>query len=120
MEAERTFKTKFPDELWLALQETNGLTANYGAWLVWPIERIIKDNLLFRTKAEFRKLYMPFDHLLFMGEAGDGDQFAYTILEGEIRKTDIYLWDHELDNREWFARSLEDYLTRWLSKKRMM
>ena len=117
LEAEEALKLRLPDELRSALQETNGLTANYGAWLVWPIERIREDNLLFRSKTEFRDLYMPFDHLLFIGEPGNGDQFAYAILNGAIPKTDIYWWDHETDSREWFAKSLEDYLVRWLSKK---
>ena len=116
LEAEQRLRIKLPDELRRALQETNGITANYGAWLVWPIERILKNNLMFRSNIEFRHLYMPFEHLLFIGEAGNGDQFAYAILDGEIRKTDIYLWNHELDSREWFALSLKDYLKRWLSR----
>ncbi len=114
---ERSFKLKLPDELGRALQESNGLTADHSAWLVWPIERILKDNRLFRSKPEFRELYMPFNHLLFVGDSGNGDQFAYPILGGVIRSTDIYLWDHESDNRIWYAGSLEDYLKRKLSKK---
>ena len=116
LDAEEKLGIKLPDELISALQETNGITANYGAWLVWPIERIIEDNLMFRSNGDFSKLYMPFDHLLFIGEAGNGDQFAYGIVGGEILNTDIYLWDHEMDSREWFAASLKDYVQKWLSK----
>lgn len=55
---------------------------------------------------------MPFDSLLFFGDAGNGDQFAYAVCDGEIRRPDIFVWDHETDSRSRIARSLESYLER--------
>jgi hypothetical protein len=31
---------------------------------------------------------MPFDHLLFVSDAGNGDLFGYAVLNGVVRKTD--------------------------------
>ena len=58
---------------------------------------------------------MPFDPLLFFGDAGNGDQFAYAIHEAQVRRNDIFAWDHETDSRTWVAPSLERYLEWWLS-----
>jgi hypothetical protein len=53
---------------------------------------------------------MPFDCLFFFGGDGGGDQFAYRVLAGQIRDTSwIFRWEHESDNREWFASSLEQF-----------
>jgi hypothetical protein len=87
----------------------------YGLGLIWPVERIVEDNLSFRSNAEFKELYMPFDHLLFFADAGNGDQFAYSINAGVIRKSDIYAWKHEDDSRVWVAPSLKKYLEWWLN-----
>jgi hypothetical protein len=55
-------------------------------------------------------LYMPFDHLLFFGDYGGGDQFAFPIhADGEIHKLDIFRWDHETDARSWYAGGLEQF-----------
>jgi hypothetical protein len=60
---------------------------------------------------------MPFDHLLFFADAGDGDQFAFGILNGEIRNPDIFVWNHENDSRTWVAPSLDVYLEWWINGK---
>ncbi len=59
---------------------------------------------------------MPFDSLLFFGEAGNGDQFFYRILDGHVRDADVYLWDHETDSRTWGAPSLVAFLPSILRK----
>ena len=102
-----------PDELKALLQESNGMEGPYGLGLIWSAEQIAKDNLNFRQFPGFKELYMPFDHLLFIAEAGNGDQFAFAILDGEIRNPDIFIWDHENDSRIWVAPSLKVYLE-WL------
>jgi hypothetical protein len=79
--------------------------------LVWPCERIMKDNSMFRTDADFAELYMSFDSLLFFGASGGGDQFAFAIQrDGKIHRKDIFIWNHENDSREWAARNLDIFL----------
>jgi hypothetical protein len=107
----------FPNELKSLLQESDGIEGSYGLGLIWNVERIKKDNLNFRQFPDFKELYMPFDHLLFFADAGNGDQFAFGILNGEIRNTDIFVWNHENDSREWVAPSLDTYLEWWLNGK---
>ncbi|BAU85302.1 SMI1/KNR4 family protein [Streptomyces laurentii] len=50
---------------------------------------------------------MPFDPLLFFGEAGNGDLFAFL---ARIDRPDVVVWNHELDSRTWVAPSLTTYL----------
>ena len=50
-------------------------------------------------------------------DAGNGDQFAFPIVGGSIRGTDVFAWDHENDSRSWVAPSLQTYLEGWLSGK---
>jgi hypothetical protein len=111
--AERELHVSFPEELRSLLLETNGVKAHYSTPLVWPVEEMISQNQLFRTNADFAELFMPFDSLLFFGDGGNGDQFGYRILGGRIRDTSfIYKWDHEGDDRVWFATDLPDYFRR--------
>jgi hypothetical protein len=60
---------------------------------------------------------MPFDNLLFFADAGNGDQFAFPIQAGEVRRPDVFCWNHEDDSRIWVAPSLEKYLEWWLTGK---
>ena len=114
-EAEQELEVKFPEELRSLYLETNGVKV--GSSLVWPIPEMIAENEIYREAEDFAKLYMPFDCLLFFGEKGDGDLFAYRILAGEIPDTSwIYTWEHEDDNRVWFARDLADYFERFAKK----
>ncbi|WP_282778176.1 MULTISPECIES: SMI1/KNR4 family protein [unclassified Nocardia] len=100
-----------PDELRDLLRQANGVET--GDDLVWPIQQIITDNLEFRSNADFAELYKRFDHLMFIGSNGGGDQFAY--LRGSEGWADgIYVWDHETDERESVSGSLSNYV-RWRS-----
>jgi hypothetical protein len=115
--AETELQISFPEELRSLLLETNGVKAHYSSPLVWPVEEMITQNRMFRANADFAKLYMPFDPLLFFGDEGNGDQFAYRILGGQIREMSfIYEWDHESDDRVWFATDLPDYFRRSVPK----
>ena len=115
--AERTLAAAFPDDLRGCLLESDGIEGEYGLGLVWPLERIVGDNLSFRGNAEFKELYMPFDCLLFFADAGNGDQFAFPIQAGAIRADDVFVWNHENDSRTWIAPSLSTYLEWWLCGK---
>ena len=113
--AEVRLAVTFPGELKDLLAATNGVADQYGCHLVWPIERIEEDNLQMQGDLEYHRLYMPFDCLLFFSDAGNGDQFAYSICAGVIRRTDIYVWDHEDDSRTWVAPDLRIFLSWWTS-----
>ena len=112
-QAEHDLDIRFPNELRELLMETNGALGRYKMDLVWSLDRIRKDNLLFRNHQDFKDLYMPFDCLLFFADAGNGDQFAYSILNGKIQRNDIFVWNHENDSRTWVASNLKQYLD-WL------
>jgi hypothetical protein len=111
-EAEGQLGIQLPSDLRGMLAESDGVFGEYGVGLVWPISRIVEDNLSFRSKPEFRELYMPFDPLLFFGDAGNGDQFAFRLVS-VLWDKDIYAWDHENDSRTWAAPSLSRYLEWW-------
>jgi len=113
--AEERLAVRLPEELRSLLFESNGVRGQYGAGLIWPLERIVNDNLHFRTHADFKDLYMPFDPLLFFADAGSGDQFAFPIQLESVRRNDVFVWNHEDDSRTWVAPSLAKYLEWWLN-----
>jgi hypothetical protein len=114
--AEAALGVRFPRELRSVLKESNGIWCDHGLGrLVWPVERIQNDNLLFRSNEDFRECFMPFDPLLFFADAGNGDCFAFAIHAGVIRRPDVFAWDHEDDSRRWQAPSLAKYLEWWLT-----
>ena len=107
--AERALGVALPVSLRDLLSQSNGVLDRHQSRLVWPAESIAEANLSFRRNEEFAELYMPFDCLLFFGESGSGDQFAFPIQAGEIRRPDIFIWEHETDSRSWFAGGLESF-----------
>jgi len=102
---------ELPASLVELLLEANGVSGEYDLGLVWPLARIIEDNLSFRSNPDFAELYMPFSPLLFFADAGNGDQFAFVQTP---RRDDVFVWNHEDDSRTWVAGSLDEYLQRWL------
>ncbi|MDJ1136106.1 SMI1/KNR4 family protein [Streptomyces iconiensis] len=111
-EAERRLGEALPPQLAELLAETDGVVGPYGLDVVWPLERIVEDNLRFRTESSLAELYMPFDPLLFFGDNGDGDQFAFV---RQPERSDVFVWEHENDSRRWVAGGLRDYLQRSLT-----
>jgi hypothetical protein len=108
--AEATLQVRFPKDLQDLLKEADGIAGLYGVELIWSTKHIGKMNSELRTKPDFKEMYMSFDELLFFGDAGNGDLFAYTILSGAVRHDDIFMWNHENDSRVWIASSLDKYL----------
>jgi hypothetical protein len=106
-----------PDDLKNLLFESNGVQGRKGNSLIWSTEESLQRNQEMRTP-EMRANYLSFEHLLFFADAGNGDQFAYGIIQGEVKFQKIYAWKHEDDSRICFASSLEAFLTGWLSGKR--
>ena len=117
IQTEQKLGVNIPVELGDLLRETNGVTDEYGLGIVWSIERIRKENESFRSNLEFAKMYMSFDQLLFFADAGNGDLFGYVVLQGRIRSSNIFAWNHENDSRNWVAQSLGKYLEWWLKGK---
>ncbi|WP_417392189.1 SMI1/KNR4 family protein [Gimesia sp.] len=115
-QAESELGVSLPADLASLLQESNGIGDEYGLGLIWPLKHIVRENIEFRENPDFPELYMPFDHLLFFADAGNGDQFAYPIQDGEIRRSDVFVWNHEDDSRTWFAASLKEYLVHGLTR----
>jgi hypothetical protein len=100
-----------PLDLKALLAEADGITVEDGLGLVWPTRRISAENLRMRSMRD--GLYMPFDHLVFFGDAGNGDQFAFPVRDGSIRTSDVVVWNHEDDSRMWAAPDLRRYIEWW-------
>jgi cell wall assembly regulator SMI1 len=113
--AEDRLGVRLPSELRSLYTQSNGVRGEHELGLIWPVEQVLEDNLMFRRHADFPRLYMPFEALLFFADAGNGDQFAHAILAGEVRRPDVFVWDHETDGRIWAAPDLRTYLDWWLS-----
>ena len=108
-------KIELPEELKQLYWETNGVFDEFGCPLIWSIDQIVEDNLNYREDEDYKDIFMPFEHLLFFSDAGNGDLFGYAILNGVIQKTDIYVWNHEDDSRTRVASSLKDFIKGWIS-----
>lgn len=116
-EVGRGLGLSLPSELELLLLECDGLVADYGADIVWPALEILHRNQEMRVTEGFRDLYMPFGNLLFFGDDGGGDLFAFAVQgNGSIGRPDIFRWEHETDGRIWFAASLRNFFGRRLSE----
>ncbi|EEL19394.1 SMI1/KNR4 family protein [Bacillus toyonensis] len=115
---EDMFQVKLPDELKYFLCETNGVEySEFNLTLVWNTDRIQKENYDMRSEKFFKEMYMPFDSLLFIADAGNGDLFGYRVLNGLIDNYDIYIWNHENDSRTWIAPSLQIFIEWWYEGK---
>lgn len=110
--AEQRLGCSIPAELVALLQETDGVVGHDGVETVWPLSRIVEENLHFRSDRAFAGLSMPFDPLLFFGDNGGGDRFAFVRTPP---RPDVFVWEHEDDSRRWAARDLRDYLGRALT-----
>lgn len=113
--AERELQILLPLHLASVLSETNGVFGEYELGLVWPIERIVRENKSFWSNRDFKKLYMPFNHLIFFGDAGNGDQFFIPLIDGDVHKQDVYVWNHEDDSRTWIAPSIPKFIEWWIN-----
>ncbi|MFD4644723.1 SMI1/KNR4 family protein [Streptomyces sp. NPDC058441] len=96
-----------PEALRQLLLETDGIEAGHGTEVAWTAKKILEENRSVRGNEQFHSLYMPFDALMFFGDNGGGDQFAFVRTPD---RDDVFVWDHETDSRIWVAPSLEQYL----------
>ncbi|MEV7017331.1 SMI1/KNR4 family protein [Streptomyces sp. NPDC093991] len=104
---ERALGQPLPEDLRSLLMESDGVSDDYGTDVVWSAQRILDDNLSFRGNEQFRTLYMPFDSLMFFGDNGGGDQFAFVRAP---KSDEVFVWDHETDSRRCVSPNLESYL----------
>ncbi|MDT7843392.1 SMI1/KNR4 family protein [Streptomyces justiciae] len=109
--AQARLRRTLPAELQHLLLESNGVIGHAQVDTVWPIDQIVETNLHFWSDQTFTQLYMTFDPLLFFGDNGGGDQFAFV---QKPERPDIFVWEHESDSRRWVANNLQDYLGRSL------
>jgi len=98
------------DEL-LYFEEKGELTKT--GELIWQIEKVIETNNTCRTAPYFKDIYKPLDQLLFISDAGNGDMFGYKTINGKFDGSDIYVWDHEDDSRNWVAPNLTKFIEGW-------
>ncbi|MEJ1196982.1 MULTISPECIES: SMI1/KNR4 family protein [unclassified Streptomyces] len=96
-----------PAELRSLLLESDGVLDEYGTEVIWSAERVLDDNVVFRSDEQYRSLYMPFDPLVFFGDNGGGDQFAFVCRPS---RKEVFVWDHETDSRNLVAPTLESYV----------
>lgn len=100
---EQALELTLPRDLRSVLAASNGVRTPFGT-PVWTTTTILETNRLFRT--EMADLYMSFNGLVFFGDDGDGDQFAFRVVAGEVDARSVYRWSHDDDSRTWFAGSL--------------
>ncbi|HTB86101.1 MAG TPA: SMI1/KNR4 family protein [Candidatus Sulfotelmatobacter sp.] len=106
--AEKKLGVRFPDDLRDLLLETNGIDGLYSS-PVCSIDQIVSMNQKIRS-AEYLADRMPFDHLLFFGDTGNGDDFAFPVFRNGGVGTAVFMWEHETDCRQEYAASLSHFL----------
>jgi hypothetical protein len=117
-DVEKALQITFPSDLSTLLLETNSVYfPEYYIHIVWSIELILKVNTDMRTKVETYPYNMPFDHLLFFADAGNGDQFAFPIGNDNKVREKVFVWKHEDDSRAYIARNFSHYLEKWLTRQ---
>lgn len=113
---QRALKVRLPGSLEELLRETNGILVTFGQHFIWSTDEIVHTNRRMREDSQHRENWMPFDRLLFFGDAGvDGILFAFPIIDGRIDRDQVYAWYPIEDTRELKAPSLRDYVEGWLS-----
>ncbi len=112
---------ELPSELVELYKETNGIDETLNGEkigeLIWTIERVIKTNKEYRNHGDFKELYMSFDQLFFVSDAGNGDLFGFVTLANKFDRFDIYVWNHEDDSRKWVAPNLTKFIEWWTDGK---
>jgi len=105
---------ELPGELEELYKQSNGISEKLRGRTIgeaiWSVEEVIKQNIEFRSLTAFRQLYMSFDQLLFIGGIGNGDLYGYRVLYGNFNASDIYLWNHENDNRTCIVPDLASFI----------
>jgi hypothetical protein len=103
-EVEKRLNIVLPADIKSFLKELNG--DNY---FVFSTSEIIEVNETQRGL----DCFMPLDCLLFIAGNGCGDYLGYPITREEIKDWEIFMWDHEYDNRVYKASGLKDAIEKY-------
>ena len=110
--AEEALGHPLPGDLREFLLEIDGITDTYGTEFVWSTDGVLRENTAFRQDAQLRELYAPFDALVFFGENGGGDRFAFRRgPDPDDGQAPVLVWDHETDDRSVIAPSFARFLS---------
>ncbi|OJF12666.1 SMI1/KNR4 family protein [Couchioplanes caeruleus] len=93
-----------PEDLAELLRDTGGVRGRDGVAVVWPVERIVRDNLELRADA-------PSGALLFFG-GGDTELVGCVPTDPSCG---IVAWQRRTGERRTVATDLADYVTRALA-----
>ena len=105
LDVEKLLGNKLPVDLKELLLEMNG-----DSGLIFSTDQIIETNL----SARKLNCFMPLDCLLFFGGNGCGDYYGYPITSQDgVRDDNVFMWEHEYDNRTWIASNLEDTIKKY-------
>jgi hypothetical protein len=101
-----------PEDLRSLLAETDGIADASDVELVWAAERIAEENVGLR-RGESGIVPRGGGDLLFFGDPGTEDVFAYRIRDGVVTEPDVYLWAHLSSAARWIASDLQALLDAW-------
>ena len=104
-EVEEKLNIEIPKDIRELLLEFNG-----DQWFLFSTEDIIKTNLQVR---KFMTGYMTLECMLFVAGNGCGDYYGYPITADGIKDWEIFIWEHESDNRIYKANGLEDAIIKY-------
>ena len=103
-EIEEKLKVVLPLDMRDCLLELDG-----DNWLIFSVAQIIEINTMVRAM----ECFMPLDCLLFIAGNGCGDYFGYPIRGDGIDGCNLFIWEHENDNRVWRASGLSDLIEKY-------
>jgi uncharacterized protein YndB with AHSA1/START domain len=109
---ERELGLALPAELRALLAETDGVVDANGFALVWDADALLAENRRFRARSDGLEECMAFEELLFFSDApGNGDAYAFGVPSlAEVRRGDVFRWDHEDDSRTRVSAGLRSWV----------
>lgn len=113
---ESAIKDDFGFEILPELQELYALGLNGLDCVLYSFDEVMETNRDLRTAPELAAFNMPVDHLFFFGGNGLGDHFCLAYNRDGSMKDEIWIWDHESDERKAYCRGLNDLIARYFSR----
>lgn len=110
--AEVALGCPLPEDLKQLYAQTDGLFVHHGTNLVMPLQAAVEENETLRYSPDLRELYMPFNHMLVFGGAGNGDLYFFPMHADGFLAPEVFIWDHETDSRTFFAANLKSLFLR--------
>ncbi|KAF0193537.1 MAG: Cell wall assembly/cell proliferation coordinating protein KNR4 [Bacillota bacterium] len=86
---------------------------NGDNYFLLSTSQIIETNLMLRSISAF----MPLNCLLFVAGNGCGDYYGYAITGDGLKDWEIYMWEHEYDNRIFKANGLRDAIEKYYTDR---